>query len=227
MENSIINMMIDAAAIAGTLRYPSYAPLPGLANYRPDHITDDTIQKAKALIFQSAKAQIDPRALNFMYMAETALKNGNMAAARNFAQKAMHILKPEQDVYRKDKKLSREQKSIKIDNNHQEPVEKPKQVKHTYQDVSNDVGVSFTYPAKLTGAQSFIAVPAHEAEHVGRRVSEAVLNGERVMILVSYKIRYDARTGQPYVAGGTTRAIKISDHKRTDVQKGTYFDAYV
>ena len=58
-------------------------------------------------------------------------------------------------------------------------------------------------------------------------MSEAVLNGERVMVLVSYKVRYDLRTGQPYLAGGTTRTIKLSNHSRDEADCGTLVDLYV
>jgi hypothetical protein len=84
-----------------------------------------------------------------------------------------------------------------------------------------------TYESSLSGPQSFLAVPAHEAEHVGRRVSEAVLNGERIWVIVSYRIRYDPETGQPYMAGGTTRTIKFTHDRRHDAYLGTNVNLYI
>jgi len=219
--------MIDSVSPAGAINYPYYSPVPDLKQYSSDQATNPAVEKAKALLYRSDSGQLDPRALNLMFMAETALKNGNTAAAENFANKAMQILKPKQDIDIKGKDAPQKAKPIAIDNDNRAPVEKPKQVKHTYQDVSSDVGVSFTYASRLTGPQSFIAVPAHEAEHVARRVSEAVFNGERILVLVSYKVRYDPRTGQPYLAGGTTRAIKLSNHSRDEAACGTLVDLYV
>ncbi len=163
-----------------------------------------------------------------MFMAQTALKNGNTAAAENFAQKAVRILSPGKETGAPPLQSgatppgppSEKSRMPPLGAAEANPPEKPapqpalqtpEQVKHTYKDVSNDAGVSFTYPSTLTGPQSFLAVPAHEAEHVGRRVSEAALKGERILVTVSYRVRYDPRTGQPYIAGGTTRTVKISD----------------
>jgi hypothetical protein len=154
----------------------------------------DALRRAKALLFGKASGTVNPRAMNLMFMAQTALKNGNAAAAENFARAAVRVLRPEKSLGKPPP-----------------PLQPPEAVKHTYKDVSHDAGVSFTYPSSLTGPQSFLAVPAHEAEHVGRRVSEAVLKGERILVTVSYRVRYDPRTGQPYIAGGTTRTVKLSD----------------
>ena len=219
--------MIDSISITDRENYINLFPLPSLKQHKSDQIVNRTVEKAKALLYQSAMGKLDPRALNLMFMAETALKNGNTPAASNFANKALKILKSKEGVDIERKYSSQEQKPSTILNSNFEQVEKQKHIKHSYKDISNDPGVSFTYTTSLTGPQSFIAVPAHEAEHVRRRVSEAVFNGERVMVLVSYKVRYDPETGQSYMAGGTTRTIKISDHKRDNPYRGTRVDMYI
>jgi hypothetical protein len=204
----------------------------------------DALRRAKALLFGKASGTVNPRAMNLMFMAQTALKNGNAAAAENFARAAVRVLRPEKSLGKPPEKPGARPPGSPAGNSPLQPPEQapvqgplqspeqlpgeaptqqpqkqapppplqpPEAVKHTYKDVSHDAGVSFTYPSSLTGPQSFLAVPAHEAEHVGRRVSEAVLKGERILVTVSYRVRYDPRTGQPYIAGGTTRTVKLSD----------------
>jgi hypothetical protein len=105
--------------------------------------------------------------------------------------------------------------------------EKTKPVKHMYKDVSNDIGVSFTYPSSLTGPESFLAVPAHEGEHVARAVSEAVLKGEKVLVTVSYSIDYDPVTGEPYMSGGLTRITKFAHYEKKPPENGKFVDTYI
>ena len=44
-------------------------------------------------------------------------------------------------------------------------------------------------------------------------ISRAILKGERVETVVSYKVRYDPKTGEPYVAGGVTQVTTHSKPK--------------
>ncbi len=53
--------------------------------------------KAKSMLYQKSM-QNNPRAANFIFMAQTALKNGNSAVADNFTNRAMQIINPIKDV---------------------------------------------------------------------------------------------------------------------------------
>ena len=172
---------------------------------------EQSIKKARALL--SSQNKINQRAANLIQMAESALKNGNFPSAKDFAGKVLTMLSIEnQDI--PDPKPEKKDPRIPTPvSRGKKPGDSPEKKKssHTYQDISNDPGVSFSYPAKLSGPQSFLAVPAHEYEHVRNSIGEAVLNGKKVMVLVSYTIRYDPGTGEPYMAGGVTRTIHYPD----------------
>ncbi len=206
---------------------PYYAPQKN-SNY--DSTANETLQKAKAILYQSGMNK-NLRVINLILMAETALKNGNSIAADDFASRAMQVMNPVDNIKLKGKTISRDHyqkqtdETDKADNTEKKSI-KSKDTKHTYKDVSNDAGVSFSYPSSLTGAESFLAVPAHEAQHVGRRVSEAVLKGEQILVSVSYRIRYDPQTGHPYMAGGTTRTIKLTHHSIESASCGTKVDMF-
>lgn len=195
---------------------------PIIPNKKIDYIfykATEALNKLKYLIFQSKK--IDPNALNLFIIAQTALNNGNSFLAYNLANSASKLILP-------DINISNQKNFNSFNTKHevQNDFQPKKSDKHLYKDVSNDVGVSFTYPSYLTASQSFIAVPAHEAEHVARSVSEAVLNGEQILVTVSYKVRYDPQTGVAYLAGGATRTYKYPKMFKEEIQ-GTFIDIYV
>jgi hypothetical protein len=191
---------------------------------------NDNLKKAKAILYREGLNQSDYRAINLILMAENALKNGNAGAADNFASRAVKLLEPANETVQnpdlQKQKIPENFIPDKKSNENTKTAESSKPATHMYQDVSSDAGVSFSYAAPLTGPQSFIAVPAHEAEHVGRRVSEAVLNGEQIMVSVSYSVKYDPRTGEPYMAGGVTRTVTLSHYKRSEASCGAYIDIY-
>lgn len=205
---------------AGKINNASYTDRQYPVNKTIDPSVSDDLQRAKAMLFQETAGIIDPRALNLINMAEAAIKNGNSFAAKNFAGKAVKMLAPKTMPDLKPEELKPKPVKKNIE-------KKAESSTHMYQDVSGDAGVSFTYPAPLTAAQSFIAVPAHEAQHVGRRISEAVLNGDRVLVYVAYKVRYDPNTGEAYMAGGVTRSITYSHKNKADAFCGSYVDLYV
>jgi len=175
----------------------------------------DTLQYAKMLLAQKGMDPSTIRANNLIRLAETALKNGNQEAADRYANQAMNTLDSPKDNSNEfvNPQLLPETPTPEIPGsepvNQTEPVRKPASTEHTYKDISHDIGVSFSSPTKMSGAQSFLAVPAHEAEHVRRRIGEAVLKGNNVMVIVSYQIKYDPVTGEPYMAGGETKAISL------------------
>lgn len=188
------------------------------------------IQKAKAMFYQKGLNASNPRAINLINLAENALKNGNIYAANNFADNAIKLLIPEIDTGKKqfddmpDLKNDLEKNNFK-NNKEIKPEQSKKENTHMFQDVSNDPGVSFTYATPLTNAQTFFAVRAHEAQHVGRRISEAILNGDSVNVYVSYRVKYDPNTGDPYLAGGVTRSV--TRHKpKVEYKCGTMIDTY-
>lgn len=193
-----------------------------------DSSVNEVLRRAKAMLYQGNINKSDPRAINLIILAETALKNGNNYAALNFSNWAIDILIPKSNIGLNTGKIKPpvEHKPEKTSQNKNEISRKSTQPKHMYQDVSHDAGVSFSYASSLNGPQSFISVPAHEAEHVGRRLSEAILNGDQIMVYVTYKIRYDPSTGQPYMAGGETRSITFSHRNKPDVFLGANVDLY-
>lgn len=77
----------------------------------------------------------------------------------------------------------------------------------SYQDASDDSGVSFQYAEPLTQAQAPFAVRLHELSHVRRETSEAILNGQHVMASVTVSSHIDPQTGERQVGGGRTRVI--------------------
>jgi hypothetical protein len=168
------------------------------------------LNRARMLLSQRSTVNGNMRALNLIRLAEIAFKNGKPDAADDFARQAIALLEPPGKVIQTRQALL---PSIPRKSEHTHEIKKPEQTVHYYKDKSSDVGVSFSYPAKLTGPQSFIAVPAHEYEHVRRRIGEAWLEGERVLVYVSYKLRYDPATGQAYLAGGKTTSINLSKYK--------------
>ncbi|MBN2532292.1 MAG: hypothetical protein JXB88_05345 [Spirochaetales bacterium] len=183
-----------------------------------DFQAENILKRAKAMALLRDKTGV--QATNLIRMAETALKNGNPVSARNFAQKVVQMLIPDNvgNSLKKEIQLPEPVQPAQV------RPEKKKHTEHTYQDASNDPGVSFTYPGNLTGPESFLAVPAHEYEHVRRSLQEAILNGEPVRVYVSYRVRYDPATGEPYMAGGVTRTIRLPDIPAPD--KGKVVDTY-
>jgi len=84
----------------------------------------------------------------------------------------------------------------------------------TYQDGSNDPGVSFKAPGHIAAGSSGAVVMAHEQEHVGNEQANAQREGRRV---VSQSVRLFSAVcpecGKVYVSGGETRTTTASDPK--------------
>ena len=84
----------------------------------------------------------------------------------------------------------------------------------TYQDGSNDPGVSFKAPGHIDPASSAAVVMSHEQEHVGNEQANAQKDGRRV---VSQSVRLFTAVcpecGKVYVSGGETRTTTASDSK--------------
>ena len=87
----------------------------------------------------------------------------------------------------------------------------------TYQDVSNDPGVSFKAPGHIDPASSGAAVMSHEQEHVSNARASASSKGGRIL---SQSVRLFTSVcpecGRTYVSGGETRTVtETGGNKRT------------
>ncbi len=99
-----------------------------------------------------------------------------------------------------------------------------------YQDGSNDPGVSFKTPTRLSPEKAAFAIRAHEAEHVAHaRVKALKEDQEIVSQSVSYRTGVCPECGRVYMAGGTTRTTFRSAPvvEEKPVEKGRYVDVSV
>lgn len=86
----------------------------------------------------------------------------------------------------------------------------------TYQDGSNDPGVSFKTPTKLSPEKAASAVRAHENEHVNREQASAVREDRKVVSQsVTYHSAICPECGTSYVSGGTTRTVTKGQVEQT------------
>jgi hypothetical protein len=216
-------MEIDGIVSSVALRDSSEQHRPGRGSKTvTDPITSDTISRAKTLVYRGNNPG-SARALNLILMAETALKNGNPDAAAEFAWRAIDLMNPEPELIRKTSGRVQEPETGR--KSRFVPAVKHRTASRVYHDVSHDPGVSFKYASPLTGPQSFIAVPAHEGEHVGLRVGEATFRGENIIVIVSYDVRYDPETGEAYIAGGLTRTVRLTEgYRATGIESGGKID---
>lgn len=78
----------------------------------------------------------------------------------------------------------------------------------TYQDGSDDPGVSFKTPTKISPEKAASMVRAHEMEHVVRNQQEAMRENRKVVSQsVTYHNAICPECGRTYVSGGTTRTV--------------------
>lgn len=88
----------------------------------------------------------------------------------------------------------------------------------TYQDGSNDMGVSFKTPGHIDPAVSGAVVRSHEQEHVTNERAQANMKGRRVVSQsVTLSTSVCSECGRSYVSGGTTRTTTVSDKSRNRV----------
>lgn len=90
-----------------------------------------------------------------------------------------------------------------------------------YQDGSNDPGVSFKSPAKLSPQQAATAVYSHEREHYTREASKAEDEGREVVSnTISIFTSICPECGKTYVSGGDTRTTtKKKDEDQLEFAK--------
>ena len=80
-----------------------------------------------------------------------------------------------------------------------------------YADGSNDLGVSFKTPTKLSPGAAASAVRSHEMEHVFHEQANAKAEGKEIVSQsVAIKTEICPECGRAYVAGGTTTTITKS-----------------
>lgn len=98
----------------------------------------------------------------------------------------------------------------------------------TYQDGSNDMGVSFKTPTKLSPEKAAYAVRAHESEHVARAWAQAQREDKEVVSQsVTYRTGVCPECGKTYLAGGTTQTVFRSapeTYEKAPAEKGRYLD---
>lgn len=82
----------------------------------------------------------------------------------------------------------------------------------SYQDVSNDSGVSMKTPTHLSPEAANSAVRSHEGEHVSRETAKAESEGRHV-VYQSVQIYTDIcpECGRMYTSGGKTTTVTAAD----------------
>ncbi len=86
-----------------------------------------------------------------------------------------------------------------------------------YQDGSDDPGVSYKLPTKISADEAPAAVRSHEQEHVVRERAEAQREGRKVVSQsVTIHTAICPECGKVYVSGGTTRTVTAADPKHQE-----------
>lgn len=96
-----------------------------------------------------------------------------------------------------------------------------------YQDGSNDPGVSFKTPTKLSPESAATAVRSHENEHVSHAKSQALREDRKIVSQsVSYSTAICPECGRNYISGGTTRTVfkDNAGEQNSLPEKGKYID---
>ncbi len=87
----------------------------------------------------------------------------------------------------------------------------------TYQDVSDDPGVSFKAPGYISPSASAAVVRSHEQEHVSNERAKAHAQGKRVISQsVSIYTSICPECGRSYVSGGMTR-ITVAGKRKINI----------
>ena len=84
----------------------------------------------------------------------------------------------------------------------------------TYQDGSDDPGVSFKSPTHIAPENAAAAVSSHEQEHVAREQSSAQTEGRKVISQsVAIYTSVCPECGRSYVSGGQTKTTTAAETK--------------
>ena len=86
-----------------------------------------------------------------------------------------------------------------------------------YVDKSDDPGVSFQSPTKISPGASFSSVSSHEREHVSREQAKALRN-DRKVVSQSVQIYIDTcpECGRAYSSGGKTTTVTRGESQKPD-----------
>lgn len=97
-----------------------------------------------------------------------------------------------------------------------------------YQDGSNDPGVSYKTPTRISPERAAFAIRSHEAEHVAHARVEALKEDKEIVSQsVSYRTGICPECGRTYMAGGNTRTVFRSapeTYSQEPAKKGVYLD---
>jgi hypothetical protein len=103
------------------------------------------------------------------------------------------------------------------------PVECQTCKNRTYQDGSNDPGVSFKTPGHIDPSSSGAVVMAHEQEHVKNAKADADASGGKIVSSsVKLQTAICPECGRVYVSGGTTTTTTSTPSKSTDAFTENY-----
>lgn len=91
-----------------------------------------------------------------------------------------------------------------------------------YKDGSNDMGVSFKTPTRVSPESAAAAVRGHEQQHVSREQAKAARENRRVVSQsVTLQTSVCPECGRVYISGGTTRTTTVSKPQPEETQKNT------
>lgn len=96
-----------------------------------------------------------------------------------------------------------------------------------YKDGSDDPGVSFKTPTRLSPESAATAVRSHENEHVSHAKTQALQEDKKIVSQsVTYSTAVCPECGRNYVSGGTTRTVFKNNAGEQNMapEKGKYID---
>ena len=97
-----------------------------------------------------------------------------------------------------------------------------------YQDGSNDPGVSFKTPTKLSPEEASYAVRAHESEHVAHARAKAQSSEDTEILSqsVTYRTGVCPECGKTFIAGGNTQTVfrTTKNMEPEAIEKGRFID---
>ncbi len=206
---------------------PSVSVIPAGSQAQP---AQRSISEAKRLLNENGITGAGAmRILAMLDQAEQHAGKGNSVNAQRIARKALKQVRelsvsstPSDSITPTDREKktdtvteeSTDPKTPLVNQNQRGVMGDPSQQETvTYQDGSNDSGVSFQYAQPVSAIQSQFAVRQHELSHIRRDTSEAILNGQKVLTSVRLHRGVNPSTGKPYVSGGQARIIIFPENK--------------
>lgn len=99
----------------------------------------------------------------------------------------------------------------------------------TYQDKSNDIGVSFQAPTQISPSEAPSAVASHEQEHVSNnRISAQKSGGDILFQNVSIQTNICPECKRVYVSGGVTKSVAAynSSNQSNENKVGNIIDTF-